>query len=205
MFLGSDLHTQYSQLNDIHSQTTEVSLGGYVWEIMQFPDGINRKLLERLYQSLMAYISWHSKVFMVRFDLSLYDSPTQNITMTKFRNYMVRHLEEKYKSKVSFFWVREHNNTKNRCHYHCALLLNGQKVQNTKTTFDLVIASRNIIIDTNSFFPENCGYKIHPRDLQSIQAALFRLSYLAKNATKHGCPQFTKSHQFSRLKPKPFF
>ncbi|MGS0827731.1 YagK/YfjJ domain-containing protein [Shewanella sp. 0m-8] len=180
----------------------DVVLGGIRWKVMQFPGGLNRKLLNALYSTLMAYISWHSKVLVIRFDVSLYDSLPNNNTISKLRSYIQKHLKSHYNSKAEFGWVREQNRYDDKCHYHCFVLLDGQKVRSSKRTFDLAKKAQELIIDINIHFPENCTYMIKPNILSSIQAALFRLSYLAKNWTKENNPALAKSYYFGRTKHK---
>ncbi|GIU36532.1 inovirus Gp2 family protein [Shewanella schlegeliana] len=183
-------------------QAIDVVLGGIRWKVMQFPEGLNRKLLNALYSTLMAYISWHSKVLVIRLDVSLYDSLPNNQTISKLRSYILRHLNSNYNSRAEFGWVREENQYADKCHYHCFILLDGQKVRSSKRTFDLAKKAQELIIDINIHFPENCTYMILPNTLSSIQAALYRLSYLAKNWTKENNPALAKSYYFGRTKHK---
>lgn len=183
-------------------QAKDVVLGGIRWKVMQFPEGLNRKLLTKLYNALMAYISWHSKVLVIRFDVSLYDSLPNNNTISKLRSYILKQLNSHYNSKAEFGWVREQNQYDDKCHYHCFVLLDGQKVRSSKRTFDLAKKAQELIIDINIHFPENCTYMILPKRLSSIQAALYRLSYLAKNWTKENNPALAKSYYFGRTKHK---
>ncbi|MCK8047162.1 inovirus Gp2 family protein [Shewanella sp. 1CM18E] len=183
-------------------QAIDVVLGGIRWKVMLFPEGLNRKLLNTLYNTLMAYISWHSKILVIRFDVSLYDSLPNNNTISKLRSYILKHLKSHYNSKAEFGWVREQNRYDDKCHYHCFVLLNGQKAKSSYVTFDLAKKARELIIDINIHFPENCTYMILPNTLSSIQAALYRLSYLVKNVTKENNPAFAKGHYFGRIKHK---
>ncbi|PMG72869.1 hypothetical protein BCU84_19780 [Shewanella sp. 10N.286.51.B7] len=189
--------------SSVMPKTVDVSLGGYGWKVMSFAEGIDRNILNKIYNCLTAYLTWHSKVFVIRFDISLYDSPSNNKTIEKVIRCITSKQKKHYKSKVAYGWVREINSTDIKCHYHGFILLDGQKVRHSKTTFDIAMHARSLVIDTNIHFPKNCGYMIQPKDLTSIQAALYRLSYLAKNATKHSKPLGTKGFQFSRIKTKP--
>ncbi|GIU43726.1 hypothetical protein TUM4438_13270 [Shewanella sairae] len=180
----------------------DVVLGEFIWKVMLFQEGLNRRLLTKLYNALMAYISCHSKVLVIRFDVSLYDSLPNNNTISKLRNYILKQLNSHYNSKAEFCWVREQNRHDDKCHYHCFILLDGQKVRSSYRTFDLALKAKELIIDINIHFPENCTYMILPNTLSSIQAALYRLSYLAKNWTKENNPALAKGYYFGRTKHK---
>ncbi|MCL2918609.1 YagK/YfjJ domain-containing protein [Shewanella litorisediminis] len=191
-----------SALSHANTPTEDVVIKGRVWKIMSFPEGINRPLLNRLYDQLDAFLSRHSKVYMIRFDISLYDSSPHNHEISKLRSFVVKSLKSHYKSSVDFGWVREQNTTDDKCHYHCFVLLNGHNADSTNTTFDIVRHAVELVVDINAHFPENCGYMIERHSPESFQAALFRLSYLAKNATKEGKPGAAKGYYFSRIKRK---
>jgi hypothetical protein len=180
-------------------KTLDVCLGGYGWKVMHFPDGINHTILAKIYHCLTAYLSRHSKVYLIRFDVSLYDSPNNNKVISKVISSMSKQLTKHYQSKVSYGWVREQNSTDNKCHYHCFMLLNGQKANRSKLTFDAAQKAKKLVIDLNIHFPKHCGYMVHNNDLKSLQAALYRLSYLSKNATKQDKPLLVKGYQFSRV------
>ena len=181
----------------------QVSLGGLGWLVMCFVDGINRKILNLIYQFLSAYLSRHSKIFIVRFDISLYDSPSHNKTIGKIMRSVATNLSNNYKSKAAYCWVREQNNIEDKCHYHCFVLLNGHKVNKSKTTFDYARHAIEIYVDANPYFPAHCYYMVKRNDLASFQAALYRLSYLAKNESKQGIPPKVKGYFFSTITPKP--
>lgn len=169
---------------------------------MSFASGINRPLLNKLYGVLSAFLSWHSKAYMIRFDISLYDSLPHNHKISKFRSIVVKSLESYYQSTVVFGWVREQNSSDDKCHYHCFVLLNGHKANSTNTTFNIAQHALALVVDINAHFPENCDYEIQRNSLASFQKALFRLSYLAKNDSKNGKPSRAKSFSISHIEHK---
>lgn len=182
--------------------TVDVVIEGRVWKVMSFASGINRPLLNKLYGVLSAFLSWHSKAYMIRFDISLYDSLPHNHKISKFRSIVVKSLESYYQSTVVFGWVREQNSSDDKCHYHCFVLLNGHKANSTNTTFNIVQHALALVVDINAHFPENCDYEIQRNSLASFQKALFRLSYLAKNDSKNGKPSRAKSFSISHIEHK---
>ena len=132
--------------------TVDVVIEGRVWKVMSFRSGINRPLLNKLYSVLSAFLSWHSKAYMIRFDISLYDSLPHNHKISKLRSIVVKSLESYYQSTVVFGWVREQNSTDDKCHYHCFVLLNGHKANSTNTTFDIVQHALALVVDINAYF-----------------------------------------------------
>lgn len=169
---------------------------------MSFPEGSNQKLLKRIFNILDAFLSRHAKAYLIRFDVSLYDSLPHNKKISKFRSIVVKSLQSHYQSTVVFGWVREQNSTGDKCHYHCFVILNGHKANNSNITFEIAKRALALVVDINDFFPDNCDYMIERNSLSSLQAALFRLSYLAKNASKEGKPGAAKGYYFSRIKHK---
>jgi hypothetical protein len=184
-------------------KTTDVCLGGYGWKVMCFAEGLDRSILNKIYNCLTTYLTWHSKMLMIRLDFSLYDSPSHNQDISKSLQHIAKIQKKRYGCIVGYGWVREQNSTDDKCHYHCFILLDGHKVQNSKTTFDLVLQIKNIVIDINPHVPEHCYYMIRRNELDSFQAALYRLSYLAKNASKQHQPMSAKWFSFSRIKARP--
>lgn len=175
----------------------QVCLGGLGWLVMYFADGLNRKILNKAYQCMTAFLSLHSKAFVIRFDISLYDSPNHNKTIGKIMRSVTTNLNNRYQSKVAYGWVREQNSIDVKCHYHCFVILDGHKVNKTKTTFDYARHAIELVVDANPYFPAHCYYMVKRNDLASFQAALYRLSYLAKNASKQNIPPKVKGYYFS--------
>lgn len=194
--------SHYGTHFDYAGSAIDATLDGKAWRVMAFPDGLNHRLLNKLYHYCMSYLNMHSKLFMIRFDVALYDSPEDNKEIGKLSRYITKKLESRYQSEVGFGWVREQNSHSEKCHYHCFVMLNGQKVRNTYTTFNVVKAAMKLLINITIHFPYNCSYMVLRNDLSSQQAAFYRLSYLAKNKGKTDLPVKTKSHNFSRLKSK---
>jgi hypothetical protein len=57
-------------------------------------------------------------------------------------------------------------------------------------------------LDGSEYFPDNCYYNIKRNDYESIQGAIWRLSYLAKARGKGYKLDQTKNYAVSRIKPK---
>lgn len=183
------------------NKVADIILDRMVWKIMSFTGGVNRSLLQKLYNNLNAYLSRHSKMYIIRFDVSMYDSLANNKKISKLRSVIIKQLKLHYNTSAGFGWVREQNTTEDKCHYHCFVILNGHEVNNSYKMFRLVMpVALKLITDLNFYFPENCGYMVKRHQLDTFQAALYRLSYLAKNHTKEGNPALAKGFYFSRIK-----
>lgn len=181
----------------------QVCLGGLGWLVMCFADGLNREILNKIYQTLAAFLSRHSKAFVIRFDVSLYDSPSHNKIIGKIMRNISGKLTNYYNTRAVYGWVREQNNIDDKCHYHCFVIINGHYANKTKITFDYAKHAIELVVDANTHFPAYCHYMVKRNDLASLQAALYRLSYLAKNASKENKPSKVKGYFFSRITPRP--
>ncbi|MCL1047534.1 inovirus Gp2 family protein [Shewanella electrodiphila] len=179
-------------------QTKDVCLGGRGWKVMLFDKGINLNLLKKVYNCFTGYLSRHSKVLAIRFDISLIDSPNNNKKVSKIMSNIKQKLNKHYGSKISYGWVREQNTNADKCHYHCFVLLNGHKANTSHCTFKYAHQTIKLFIDVNIHFPEYCYYMTFRGNFRSQQAAIYRLSYLAKNASKETIPSHTKGYFFSR-------
>ncbi|MBQ4889299.1 inovirus-type Gp2 protein [Shewanella sp. MMG014] len=179
-----------------------VCLGRFGWQVMSFADGLDRNILNKTYQSLTAFLSRHSKAFVIRFDISLYDSPEDNKLISKTMRSVTTSLNNRYESKAAYGWVREQNSLDDKCHYHCFVILDGHKVNKTKTTFDYARHAIELVVNAKTHFPKYCHYMVYRNDLVTFQAALYRLSYLAKNTSKQANPSKVKGYFFSRIAPR---
>lgn len=93
-------------------------------------------IFQKIIDLLNFYLNKHSKCLVVRFDLTFplsYASVMSNELISSF----IQKLIQKYKRKnldPYYIWVREQN-TSHHPHYHCALLLNGHKVESFSFIF----------------------------------------------------------------------
>ena len=55
-------------------------------------------------------------------------------------------------------------------------------------------------LDGSEYFPDNCYYNVKRDDYETIQAAIWRISYLAKARGKGYKPDQTKNYGTSRIK-----
>lgn len=169
-----------------------------IWQIMCFSKGINRKLMFRIMEQIAALFSHYSRLLVIRIDFRSYASAPDNETMSSIMAKISSRLKRRYSCRVGFIWVREQ--TSDKPHYHASLILNGHKVNHSARIVKLVEELLEHDTAMGFFLPKNCYYLIHRNCSESQQAAIYRLSYLAKNATKGKRPSQTKDYATSRYK-----
>ena len=81
--------------------------------------GLYAHILRPLLRLYEATLNTHSKVFIHRFDIRVSQYSDDNTVFSG----LIRRLK-----KVSYFWIREQERSKNQ-HYHVLLMLDGQKVR----------------------------------------------------------------------------
>ena len=147
-------------------------------------DGLIEGALDKLHHQVHAMLSHHSKVLVVRLDLSRPTNP--DFKISSFISDIKRRLENKYKSKSAYFMAREVGATKSKGeHYHLALMLKKHHRKQPATqcaeVFELVEAlykskadpvtnSTTEAVDNSGFFLLETS-KLDPdsRDKQRVQ------------------------------------
>jgi len=160
-------------------------------------------ILNALLNQLFAMLSHHSKVFVIRFDLRVYDYTPTNDLITNFNRRFHRWVKRTYNTKrVGFGWVREQETVKHQ-HYHYTLFLDGHK-----TNHHWAITNRAKLIwnDLNGslWVPDNPSYMLQRTNYLETQKAIYRISYLAKKRGKgmKYRPTQTKDYGTSRISKK---
>jgi hypothetical protein len=95
-------------------------------------------------------------------------------------------------------WCRELETAKQQ-HYHYALLVDGHKINHS---FEINNKVKELWrqLEGSEYFPDNCYYNVKRGDFETIQAAIWRISYLAKARGKGYKPDQTKNYGTSRVK-----
>lgn len=171
--------------------------GSTFW-INSKPSGIYTHMLKSMLGQLDAMLHHHSKVHLIRFDLhqELYTPDNKRITIF-MRRYSKRLKQEYGFKRIGYFWVREQEKVKHQ-HYHFALILDGHKVKGGQK---LARMARETWAEMSGaeWTPKNHYYNIARNDHQSIQSAVWRVSYLAKGRGKGYRPTHTKDYGASRI------
>jgi len=180
-------------------------------------------ILAHIREMIDAMISKHNKVFVVRLDVrfpSIYEIPLDKNPITEFyRRLMVFY--KYHKIDAIYFSAREQN-ASHHPHYHCFILLDGNKVENgwgvqqkAAEIWQALVGEGNAsCVHLCETFEGRSGimlrrpaqqYASDPLSEQSIQfdatkqVILNWLAYLAKTYTKGNSPPNAKEFHGSRL------
>lgn len=176
-----------------------IEVNGKIWWVNSAKSGLISHTIKAMINQIDAMLSHHSKVILIRFDLRLYEYTENNGIMTTFNRKLHKRLKRKYNFKhIGFMWCRELETSKNQ-HYHYALMIDGHKVD---LPYGIIAKIEEILqdLDCSVFFPTMCFYRMKRDDHQSIQDAIWRISYIAKSRGKGYKPSQTKNHGTSRIK-----
>ncbi|MGR2768634.1 YagK/YfjJ domain-containing protein [Photobacterium ganghwense] len=146
---------------------------------------------------LSVLLTHYSRLLMIRVDFKCLASTTDNKYLSVFMRKLVVCLKKQYRCLVGYTWVREQVEDK-APHYHTALFLNGHKVNHPSSIIKRIMSMIEDQQTLNVYIPKNCYYPILRHCERSQQAAIYRLSYLAKHITKGNRPRQTKDYQTSR-------
>lgn len=176
-----------------------ITVNGKTWWVNSKGSGLITHAIKAMINQVDAMLSHHSKIHIIRFDLRLYDLTENNQIITVFNRRLHKWLQRKYNLKrVGFMWCRELGTVNQRQHYHYALIVDGHKVN---YPHEITCKVRDLWqqLDGSEYFPKNCYYNVKRADYESIQAAIWRISYLAKAKGKGYKPDQTKNYGTSRV------
>lgn len=170
--------------------------------------GCYLEVLQTIDDQLMAMLTHHNKVLMVRVDIHLQDGefPSDNEVMSHYIRKLRKWAEKKYKiSRLGFVWVRELCKSK-KLHYHVMILIDGNKVQDHRT---ILAKSKRLAASYEHLgygavpILADCFHMIHRGDKLAYNTAFRHASYLAKERTKdnHHLSSKGKNYSSSRIKP----
>lgn len=181
---------------------SHVEVNGHYWEVNGQYSGIYLEMARKMIAQVLAMLSYHSKVLLIRFDLHVYEYTDRNELITKFNRILFKWLKSHYGLKrIGFIWCREIETAKKQ-HYHYVLMVDGHKVRHP---IEILLKVKDVWdnhIQGFEYTPQDCYYNIRRDCLDSIQEAVYRVSYLAKGRGKKKKLAQTKSYGTSRLKPK---
>ena len=178
-----------------------ITVNGQTWWVNSQGRGLITHATKAMIRQVDAMLSHHSKIHIIRFDLRLYDYTENNEIVPAFNRRLHKWLKRKYNLKrLGFIWCRELETAKQQ-HYHYALMIDGHKV-NYPIEVNNKVKELWRQLDGSEFFPKNCYYNVKRGDYETIQAAIWRISYLAKARGKGYKPDQTKNYDASRIKPK---
>jgi hypothetical protein len=164
--------------------------------------GIKEEILEKGFKQLDIMMTDYSKVSVILLQLHQDHFTEDNAIITQFLVRLKKKIKKKYNSKIGYLWVREQNRAEGQ-HYHLAIMVNGHKCNNAYAIGKMCEEVWEGPTDTNfSFRVRNRIYRIeqYKNDGHELRAARMRMSYMAKNDTKH-FEKYTNCFGVSRLKP----
>jgi hypothetical protein len=176
-----------------------ITVNGNTWWVNSKGSGLITHSIKIMINQVDAMLSHHSKIHIIRFDLRVYEYTENNGIITAFNRRLHKWLKRKYNLKrVGFVWCRELETAKQQ-HYHYALMIDGHKV-NYPIEVNSKVKELWRQLDGSEYFPNNCYYNVKRDNYETIQSAIWRISYLAKARGKGYKPDQTKNYGTSRIK-----
>lgn len=178
-----------------------ITVNGNTWHIISKPGGLYLGMIKAMINQIDAMLSHNSRLHIINFALSQQEYTENSERITTFNCRLFDWLKRKYNFKrIGYMWCREQD-TAVKQHYHYALLINGHKVRYPVKILEKAAEIWKSLMG-HLHTPENCYYNVKRNDYESIQPAIYRISYLAKVATKGKRPKQSKDYSTSRIKPK---
>ncbi len=177
--------------------------------------GCYTDILQRILDMLIYYISKHNKLLFIRFDVRFpaeYYNDRSNQIFSEFIADLIKFYKRAGLDPV-YIWVREQSCEKHQ-HYHCILLLDGNKIQSYHHVLRQAEAMWNRKLGVEQLGLINFCNKSRYGELQSNGIMLRRndenfsdvfnkcfhwASYLAKTATKDYAPLGIREFGSSRI------
>ena len=154
-----------------------IPVNGQMWRVNSKGSGLISHAIKAMINQVDAMLRHHSKIHIISFDLRVYEYTENNGIITAFNRRLHKWLKRKYNLKrVGFIWCRELEKAKQQ-HYHYALMIDGHKV-NYPHEITNKVKELWRQLDGSEFFPDNCYYNVKRVDYETIQAAIWRISYL---------------------------
>ncbi len=165
------------------------------------------EMLEAMLEQLLSMCDRYSKCLVMVFDLHMKCHTETNKPVSDFYRRLIKKLKRTYQLKrVGYSWARELNLVAKRTdkqHYHCCLILDGNRVQHPSKVLQLV---EELWIEgghPKPFVSKNCFYSFGRDDIETAQKAFFRISYQAKVRDKGNKAPATNNYSTSRLNRLP--
>jgi hypothetical protein len=178
-----------------------ITVNGQTWWVNSTGSGLITHVIKSMISQVDAILSHHSKIHIIRFDLRIYEYTENNGLITAFNRKLHKWLKRHYNLKrIGFVWCRELETAKQQ-HYHYALMIDGHKVRHPIEILNKVKMIWEQHLDGSEYTPKNCYYNLERNHYDSIQKAIWRISYLAKARGKGYKPAQTKKFGTSRIKP----
>lgn len=182
----------------------EFTHDGITYRINNAPSyGVYTPMLHKMIEQLSVCLKKWRRVFMLRFDLHQAFYTETSRMVVKFRKNLSGRLQRAYEvSEIGYAWCREQERAKQQ-HYHMVLFLDGDKINHPSLVSKMITDCWEAVDVGNYARMANQGYyNIHVDDDETIQEAVYRFSYLAKQRGKGYRPKQAKDYGTSRLKDR---
>ena len=162
--------------------------------------GLYSEILSRMISQFEICREKWKRVFVLRFDLHTHAYSKDNKRISAFRKRLFQKLKRHYRCKdIGYCWVREQEKAKTQ-HYHFVLFLDGDLIRHPKKIIPIIKDSWEDPAGTYTMPFIKKPYHFVDSE-QSLQDAIYRISYLAKPRGKGHRPDQTKDFGSSRIKP----
>jgi len=184
------------------SHSSIISHSGKAWFVNAKKSGIYTGMMKEILEQIEAMLTYHNKVFLLRFDLRQAEYLERSQHVSKFFEKLSKRMKSKYGLKrVGYFWVRELEKAKHQ-HYHCFILLDGNKVQSPYYITEIARQYWEVHFDGSLSWPSNRSYyQLTRGNHDLLQEAIYHVSYLAKGRGKGYKPAQSKNFGRSRIRP----
>ena len=197
-FINSKLITIIKNNKMSYVSYSNIITIGETYGIYAKGSGFYTNIMKAIKDQTDAFLSHHSKVYVMRFDLRQLEYTLNNSRMTVFNRRLFKRLRSKYNFlRIGFIWCREQESS-DYPHYHYALLLDGHKVQHSKNIWPIVKSVWETM-DGSPYLPKNCYCNINRGNHKEIQDVIYRLSYFAKAKGKDKTEAQTNNFSTSRI------
>ena len=182
--------------------TDSVSIEGYLLPIMNKEHwGCYRSALLCIHSQLKNLLSYHCKVFCVRFDFHVSPDHWEEGQFSTFMKGLNNQLKYHYKLKrIAYIWCREQS-INGYPHYHLMLAVDGSKVNYPHRLESMLTARWEKLGHPH---PHRCNHHMISNTLDDeFKDAFVHFSYLAKTHTKDNQPINLRNFSSSRIEPSP--
>jgi hypothetical protein len=174
---------------------------GKTYRVNSKKSGLYVEILKPIIEQFEIGLKKWRRVFVLRCDLHTKVYTKDNAIITAFRKRLNQRLKRYYGFKeIGSCWVREQERAKTQ-HYHFVLFLDGNLIRHSSKINELVRAAWDD--GTGTYTMPHIPRPYHFVDSEdTMQDAIYRVSYLAKPRGKGYRPPQTKDFQCSRMKAK---
>jgi hypothetical protein len=142
--------------------------------------------IKTIIKQVNAMLTYHSKLFMVRYDFRSKQRSDNNEDFLNFFDTIKKKIKTTYGLvRIGYIWCREHGAKNGGLHYHFVLLIDGHKINYPDKLSRLIEGDFALYGGSVGYVP-NCFLNLKRGDQQTIGEAIYRVSYLAKVNTKSG-------------------